>query len=82
MAAYDLWLKRDRIATCIQIASTMIPAAIDGLRKNPSIIRPTLAMQGIDKNLAQQARVGNRPHTCNRGALRKAPLYSAATAAL
>jgi N6-adenosine-specific RNA methylase IME4 len=29
----------------------------DGLRKNPSITRPTLAMQGIDKNLAQQARV-------------------------
>lgn len=27
MAAYDLWLKRDRIATCIQIASTIIPAA-------------------------------------------------------
>src|SRR5262249_33537789 len=32
-------------------------AKIDGLRKNPSIIRPTLAMQGIDKNLAHQARV-------------------------
>src|SRR5262245_54924379 len=30
---------------------------IDGLRQNPSIIRPTLAMQGIDKNLAQTARV-------------------------
>jgi N6-adenosine-specific RNA methylase IME4 len=29
----------------------------DGLRQNPSIVRPTLAMQGIDKNLAQQARV-------------------------
>jgi hypothetical protein len=31
MTAYDLeyqqWLKRDRIATCIQIASTMIAAA-------------------------------------------------------
>ena len=35
-------------------------AAIDGLRKNPSIIRPTLAMQGIDKNLAHQARVLGR----------------------
>src|SRR5262249_22978468 len=32
-------------------------AKIDGLRKNPSIVRPTLAMQGIDKNLAHQARV-------------------------
>jgi hypothetical protein len=30
---------------------------IDGLRKNPSNARPTLASQGIDKNLAQQARV-------------------------
>ena len=30
---------------------------IDGLRANPSIVRPTLAMQGIDKNLAHQARV-------------------------
>src|SRR5262245_53255889 len=30
---------------------------IDGLRENPSIMRPTLAMQGIDKNLAHQARV-------------------------
>jgi hypothetical protein len=30
---------------------------IDGVRKTPSIIRPTLAMQGIDKNLAKQARV-------------------------
>jgi N6-adenosine-specific RNA methylase IME4 len=29
---------------------------IDGLRATPSIIRPTLAMQGIDKNLAKQAR--------------------------
>jgi N6-adenosine-specific RNA methylase IME4 len=32
-------------------------AGLDGSRKNPPIIRPTLAMQGIDKNLAQQARV-------------------------
>src|SRR6266446_554536 len=32
-------------------------ARIDGLRKNPSIVRPTLAMQGIGKNLAHQARV-------------------------
>jgi N6-adenosine-specific RNA methylase IME4 len=30
---------------------------IDGVRATPSIIRPTLAMQGIDKNLAKQARV-------------------------
>jgi N6-adenosine-specific RNA methylase IME4 len=30
---------------------------IDGLRKNPSNARPTLASQGIDKNLAHQARV-------------------------
>jgi N6-adenosine-specific RNA methylase IME4 len=30
---------------------------IDGLRKNPSNARPTLASQGIDKNLSQQARV-------------------------
>jgi N6-adenosine-specific RNA methylase IME4 len=29
----------------------------DGLRKNPSNARATLAMQGIDKNLAHQARV-------------------------
>jgi N6-adenosine-specific RNA methylase IME4 len=29
----------------------------DGVRKTPSIVRPTLAMQGIDKNLAKQARV-------------------------
>src|SRR5215831_9111701 len=29
---------------------------IDGVRKTPSIVRPTLAMQGIDKNLARQAR--------------------------
>ena len=28
----------------------------DGVRKTPSIVRPTLAMQGIDKNLAKQAR--------------------------
>lgn len=28
-----------------------------GVRKTPAIIRPTLAMQGIDKNLAKQARV-------------------------
>jgi hypothetical protein len=32
-------------------------ARIDGLRKNPSITRPTLGMQGIDKNLAHHARV-------------------------
>src|SRR5262249_38709707 len=32
-------------------------AGKDGLRKNPSIVRPTLAMQGIDKGLAHQARV-------------------------
>jgi protein gp37 len=31
-------------------------AKIDGVRKTPSIIRPTLSMQGIDKNLAKQAR--------------------------
>ena len=31
-------------------------APIDGLRKNPSNARPTLAMQGIDKNLAHHAR--------------------------
>jgi len=31
--------------------------AIDGVRKTPSIIRPTLAMQGIDKNLAKQGRI-------------------------
>jgi N6-adenosine-specific RNA methylase IME4 len=30
---------------------------IDGLRKDPSIQRPTLAMQGIGKHLAHQARV-------------------------
>lgn len=30
---------------------------IDGLRNNPSNARPTLAGQGIDKNLAHQARV-------------------------
>ena len=29
---------------------------IDGVRKTPSIVRPTLAMQGIDKGLAKQAR--------------------------
>jgi N6-adenosine-specific RNA methylase IME4 len=29
---------------------------IDGARKAPSIVRPTLAMQGIDKHLAKQAR--------------------------
>jgi N6-adenosine-specific RNA methylase IME4 len=29
---------------------------IDGVRKSPSIVRPTLAMQGIDKSLAKQAR--------------------------
>ena len=29
---------------------------IDGVRKTPSIVRPTLAMQGIDKHLAKQAR--------------------------
>src|SRR5262249_1189952 len=28
-------------------------ARIDGVRQTPSIIRPTLAMQGIDKNLAK-----------------------------
>jgi hypothetical protein len=28
----------------------------DGVRNTPSILRPTLAMQGIDKNLAKQAR--------------------------
>jgi hypothetical protein len=32
-------------------------AGIDGLRKNPSNARPTLASQGIDKNLAHHARV-------------------------
>jgi N6-adenosine-specific RNA methylase IME4 len=32
-------------------------AGIDGVRKTPSIVRPTLAMQGIGKNLAKQARV-------------------------
>ncbi len=31
-------------------------AKIDGVRNTPAIIRPTLAMQGIDKNLAKQAR--------------------------
>jgi len=30
---------------------------IDGVRKTPAIVRPTLAMQGIDKNLAKQARL-------------------------
>jgi N6-adenosine-specific RNA methylase IME4 len=30
---------------------------IDGLREDPSIQRPTLAMQGINKNLAHKARV-------------------------
>src|SRR5262249_7581136 len=30
---------------------------IDGSRKDPSIVRPTLAMQGIGKHLAHQARV-------------------------
>src|SRR5262249_46900513 len=34
---------------------------IDGLRKDPSIQRPTLAMQGIGKHLAHQARVLSRP---------------------
>jgi N6-adenosine-specific RNA methylase IME4 len=34
---------------------------IDGSRKNPSIQRPTLAMQGIGKNLAHQARVLSAP---------------------
>jgi N6-adenosine-specific RNA methylase IME4 len=29
---------------------------IDGVRNTPSILRPTLAMQGVDKNLAKQAR--------------------------
>ena len=28
----------------------------DGVRKTPSIVRPTLGMQGVDKNLAKQAR--------------------------
>jgi N6-adenosine-specific RNA methylase IME4 len=32
-------------------------AGVDGSRKNPSNARPTLASQGIDKNLAHQARV-------------------------
>src|SRR5262249_28532851 len=32
-------------------------ARIDGVRNTPSIIRPTLAMQGIDKNLAKQGRL-------------------------
>jgi N6-adenosine-specific RNA methylase IME4 len=32
-------------------------ARIDGVRNTPSIVRPTLAMQGVDKNLAKQARV-------------------------
>ncbi len=32
-------------------------APIDGSRANPSIVRPTLLMQGIDKNLAHQGRV-------------------------
>jgi N6-adenosine-specific RNA methylase IME4 len=32
-------------------------ARIDGSRKNPSNARPTLASQGVDKNLAHQARV-------------------------
>ena len=34
---------------------------IDGLRSDPSIQRPTLAMQGIGKHLAHQARVLSRP---------------------
>jgi N6-adenosine-specific RNA methylase IME4 len=34
---------------------------IDGSRKDPSIQRPTLAMQGIGKHLAHQARVLARP---------------------
>jgi N6-adenosine-specific RNA methylase IME4 len=34
---------------------------IDGSRKDPSIQRPTLAMQGIGKHLAHQARVLSRP---------------------
>jgi N6-adenosine-specific RNA methylase IME4 len=34
---------------------------IDGSRADPSIIRPTLAMQGIDKHLAHQARVLSAP---------------------
>lgn len=29
----------------------------DGVRNTPSIVRPTLAMQGVDKNLAKQMRV-------------------------
>jgi hypothetical protein len=29
----------------------------DGVRNTPSIVRPTLEMQGIDKNLAKQGRV-------------------------
>src|SRR6516162_10993768 len=29
---------------------------IDGVRNTPSIVRPTLAQQGIDKNLAKHAR--------------------------
>jgi N6-adenosine-specific RNA methylase IME4 len=29
---------------------------IDGVRNTPSIMRPTLSMQGVDKNLAKQAR--------------------------
>src|SRR5262249_4717316 len=34
---------------------------IDGSRADPSIIRPTLAMQGIGKNLAHPARVLSAP---------------------
>jgi len=30
---YQQWLKRDRIATCIQVASTMIAAAPAGARR-------------------------------------------------
>jgi N6-adenosine-specific RNA methylase IME4 len=30
---------------------------IDGVRNTPSIVRPTLTMQGVDKNLAKAARV-------------------------
>lgn len=33
---------------------------IDGLRENPSIVRPTLGMQGIDKTLAHQCRLLGR----------------------
>jgi len=33
---------------------------IDGVRQTPSIVRPTLAMQGVDKNLAKQSRALGR----------------------